>query len=64
MLNLKLLMQMHFLLLVVENGESEMFLTVFAKNLLDEVARNHSSFVKDQAPLPGRNTGIRFNFIF
>ena len=45
-------------------GENEMFLTVFAKNLLDEVARNHSSFVKDQLPLPGRNIGIRFNFIF
>ena len=45
-------------------GENEMFLTVFAKNLLDEVARNHSSFVKDQVPLPGRNIGIRFNFKF
>ena len=45
-------------------GESEMFITVFAKNLLDEVARNHSSFVKDQVPLPGRNIGIRFSFQF
>ena len=45
-------------------GENEMFITVFTKNLLDEVARNHSSFVKDQVPLPGRNIGIRFNFIF
>ena len=45
-------------------GEKEMFVTVFAKNLLDEVARNHSSFVKDQVPLPGRNIGIRFNFQF
>ena len=31
----------------------------FAKNLLDEVARNHSSFVKDEVPLPGRNIGIK-----
>ena len=31
----------------------------FAKNLLDEVARNHSSFVKDEVPLPGRNLGIK-----
>jgi len=38
--------------------------TLFAKNLLDEVARNHSSFVKEQVPLPGRNIGIRFNFKF
>lgn len=33
--------------------------SVFAKNLLDEVARNHSSFVKDEVPLPGRNIGIK-----
>jgi len=38
--------------------------TLFAKNLLDEVARNHSSFVKDQVPLPGRNIGLRFNMKF
>ena len=31
----------------------------FAKNLLDEVVRNHSSFVKDEVPLPGRNIGIK-----
>ena len=30
-------------------------LSVFGKNLLDEVARNHSSFVKDEVPLAGRN---------
>ena len=33
--------------------------SLFAKNLLDEVARNHSSFVKDEVPLPGRNIGIK-----
>jgi len=33
--------------------------SLFAKNLLDEVARNHSSFVKDEVPLPGRNLGIK-----
>ena len=33
--------------------------SMFAKNLLDEVARNHSSFVKDEVPLPGRNLGIK-----
>ena len=36
--------------------------TVFAKNLLDEIARNHASFVKDEVPLPGRNIGLRVNF--
>jgi iron complex outermembrane receptor protein len=33
--------------------------SLFGKNLLDEVARNHSSFVKDDVPLPGRNIGIK-----
>ena len=33
--------------------------SLFAKNLLDEVARNHSSFVKDEVPLPGRNLGVK-----
>ena len=35
--------------------------SIFGNNLLDEVARNHTSFVKDQVPLPGRNYGIKFN---
>ena len=39
-------------------------LTAFARNLTDEVARNHTSFVKDQVPLPGRNLGIRFRLDF
>jgi iron complex outermembrane receptor protein len=34
-------------------------LSFFAKNLLDEVARNHASFVKSEVPLPGRNLGLR-----
>ena len=46
------------------NGDGEILVTLFAKNLLDEVARNHSSFVKDQVPLPGRNIGLRFNMKF
>ena len=31
---------------------------------LDEVARNHSSFVKNQVPLPGRNYGVKLKVIF
>ena len=45
------------------NGNS-LRVSVFANNLLDKVARNHSSFVKNQVPLPGRNYGIRFNLTF
>ena len=39
-------------------------LSLFGKNLLDEVARNHSSFVKDEVPLPGRNLGIKASYSF
>ena len=42
-------------------GSSQLNVTLFSKNLTDEVARNHSSFVKDQVPLPGRNYGIKLN---
>ena len=44
--------------------ERELTLTVFGKNLLDEVARNHTSFVKDEVPLPGRNFGVKVNVSF
>ncbi len=46
------------------NNDSEFRLSLFANNLFDEVARNHSSFVKDQVPLPGKNYGIKFNFTY
>ncbi|MCS5587987.1 MAG: TonB-dependent receptor [Porticoccaceae bacterium] len=38
--------------------------SLFAKNLLNKVARNHSSYVKDEVPLPGRNIGIRASYSF
>jgi iron complex outermembrane receptor protein len=46
------------------NDKSRMKVTLFANNLLDDVARNHSSFVKGPVPLPGRNVGIKFNLTF
>ena len=46
------------------NDKSSMKVTLFANNLLDDVARNHSSFVKGPVPLPGRNIGIKFNLTF
>ena len=46
------------------NGTSNIKVTLFGKNLLDEVARNHSSFVKNEVPLPGRNYGIKFNLTY
>ena len=35
-------------------------LSVFGKNMLNDIGRNHTSFVKDFIPLPGRNYGFRF----
>jgi iron complex outermembrane receptor protein len=43
---------------------SELKVSLFGRNLLNEVARNHSSFVKDEVPLPGKNYGIKFNLTF
>lgn len=43
---------------------SELMLSVFGKKLLDEAARNHSSFVKDEVPMSGRNLGVRVSYSF
>lgn len=49
----------------IKTSENEVLtVSFFAKNLLNEVARNHSSFVKDEVPLPGRNIGIKANYSF
>jgi iron complex outermembrane receptor protein len=37
---------------------------LFGSNLLDEAARNHSSFVKNQVPLPGRSYGLKIYATF
>ena len=41
-------------------GVEEFKVILFANNLLDEIARNHSSTVKNEVPLPGKNLGIGF----
>ena len=46
------------------NGAGELKVSIFGSNLLDEVARNHSSFVKNQVPLAGRNYGAKFSYKF
>ena len=48
----------------VLSNQSKISLSLFRKNLLDEVARNHSSFVKNEVPLPGRNFGLKLNYKF
>ena len=45
-------------------GQTKGEVFIQATNLLDETARVHASFLKDIAPLPGRNVsvGLRLNF--
>ena len=45
-------------------GDGDLNLSVFGTNLLDEVARNHTSFVKNEVPLAGKNYGLKFNLAF
>ena len=45
-------------------GNGSLDISLFGSNLLDEVARNHTSFVKNEVPLAGRNYGAKFNFNF
>ena len=49
--------------LVSESG-TEVSASFFGNNLLDEVARNHSSWVKNEVPLAGRNVGVSFSVKF
>ena len=46
------------------NGKGDLKVSLFGRNLLDEVARNHASFVKNEVPLPGKNYGIKFRFSY
>ena len=48
----------------VLNNQNKISLSLFGKNLIDEVARNHASFVKNEVPLPGRNFGVKLNYRF
>ena len=45
-------------------SDEELVLSVFGRNLMDEKARNHTSYVKNEVPLAGRNFGIKLNFNF
>lgn len=58
MLDLKLSRAINF------DATTELSISLFATNLFDEIARNHTSFVKDDVPLPGTNYGMNFNLIF
>ena len=38
--------------------------SVFGRNLTNEIARSHTSFVKNEVPLAGRNVGIKASLSF
>jgi iron complex outermembrane receptor protein len=49
----------------VELGErAVLVISAYGRNLTDEVARNHTSFVKNEVPLAGRNIGIKARLSF
>ena len=45
-------------------NDIDLTVSVFGRNLMDEIARNHSSFVKEEVPLPGRSYGLKFYATF
>ena len=46
------------------DDNTNLTLSVFGKNMLNQIGRNHTSFVKDFIPLPGENYGIKFYLKF
>ena len=49
----------------IKTSDSEsLTVSLFAKNLLNVVAKDHTSFVKDEVPMPGRNVGLKVNYGF
>lgn len=38
--------------------------SAYGRNLTDEIARNHTSFVKNEVPLAGRNIGVKASLSF
>ena len=49
----------------VDVGDGAMLtISAFGRNLTNEIARSHTSFVKDEVPLAGRNIGIKASLSF
>ena len=46
------------------SGGALLTISAFGRNLTNEIARNHTSFVKNEVPLAGRNIGIRASLSF
>ena len=49
----------------IDVGDGAMLtISAFGRNLTNEIARSHTSFVKDEVPLAGRNIGIKASLSF
>ncbi len=49
----------------IDIGDGAMLtISAFGRNLTNEIARSHTSFVKDEVPLAGRNIGIKASLSF
>ena len=49
----------------IDVGDGAMLtISAFGRNLTNEIARHHTSFVKDEVPLAGRNIGIKASLSF
>ncbi len=49
----------------IDVGDGAMLtISAFGRNLTNEIARRHTSFVKDEVPLAGRNIGIKASLSF
>jgi iron complex outermembrane receptor protein len=46
------------------SDDAVLTISAYGRNLTDEIARNHTSFVKNEVPLAGRNIGIKASLSF
>ena len=46
------------------SDDAVLTISAYGRNLTDEIARNHTSFIKNEVPLAGRNIGIKASLSF
>ena len=43
---------------IIFDSQKDLIVSVYGNNVLNNTIRNHSSFVKDNVPMPGANYGL------
>jgi len=43
---------------IVFDSHKDLIINIYGNNILNNTVRNHSSFVKNEVPMPGANFGI------